>query len=448
MLFEMVTGRLPFTADTPIGTALKRLQGPPPSPSLYVPGLPKKWESGILRCLQPDPAARFQSAGDLIRFLEEQRQPAGGRAIELLRGRTRPVMIFTAVLSVLIGLVAWISRTWHAGSHSVQAPTVQWNNASEAARIHYEKGRFFWNLRTQDGFVKAIEEYKKATEADPNYADAYSGLAWVYAMQSGFKEPRLAFPEAKKYAEQAIKLNDQLALAHAALAFVKFYYDWDWQGAEKEFRQAIKLDPGYASAHSTYAIFLCVRNRFDEAREQAKLAEKADPVSAAVGTGLGRIYYWSGHYQQAIEQFEKVLSMHPQFPEVHLSLASALEAAGNSDASARQISYVLTESDTLNSAAIADLGYMYAKRNDKQLARAMLIRLQNVRSDRKRYVSPCYPAIVHGALGEREEAFTLLNEAIQERTFEIVYLNINPEYGPLRADRRWQKLVRSVGLVR
>jgi serine/threonine protein kinase/tetratricopeptide (TPR) repeat protein len=447
MLFEMVTGRLPFTADTPIGAAVKRLQEPPPSPSLYVPKLPKKWENAILRCLEPDPAARFQSAGDLIRFLETERIPARDRALPVLRRHRVSLVILTAT-SLLIGLAIWIS--WHGHSRlyitgpPAAAPA---NSAQDTAKIHYERGLYFWNLRTQDGFLRAIEEYKQATKADPNYALAYSGLASVYAMQSGFKEPKLVFPEANKYAQEAIRLNDKLAPAHAALAFVKFYYDWDWKGAEKEFKKAIELDPGYASAHSNYAVLLSVRSRFDEAREQAKLAEKADPVSAAVATGLGRIYYWSGHYEEAIGQFESVLSMHPQFTEAHLSLASALAAAGNSDAAARHISYVLTQSDALDSSALADLGYMYARTNEKQLARAMLLRLQNLRSERKRYVSPCYPAIVHAALGERDQAFNLLNEGIKERTFEMVYLNINPEYATLRGDRRWQKLVRSVGLV-
>ena len=93
------------------------------------------------------------------------------------------------------------------------------------------------------------------------------------------------------------------------------------------------------------------------------------------------------------------------------------------------------------------LGYMYSKMNEKQLARAMLIRLENLRSEKKQYVSPCYPAIVHAALGERDEAFRLLDEGMRERTFEMVYLNINPEYATLRGDRRWQKLVRGVGLI-
>jgi serine/threonine protein kinase/Flp pilus assembly protein TadD len=446
LLFEMVTGRLPFIADTPMGTAVKRLQEPPPSPSLYVPQLPKNWERAILRCLELDPAARFQSAEDLIRFFETERGPARERSLSVLRHHRALLVILTAA-SLIIGLALWISLRAHSRlqihSPPIGAPA---NKAPDSARMHYERGLYFWNLRTQDGFVRAIEEYKKATEADPQYAPAYSGLALVYAMQSGFRAPTQVFPEAKKHAERAIGLNNKLASAHFALAFVKFYYDWDWKGAESEFKKAIELDPGYATAHSNFAMLLAVRNRFDEARQQAKLAETADPVSAAVATGQGRIYYWSGHYREAIEQFQSVLLMHPQFTEARLSLASALDAAGNSDAAVRQISYVL--SDSLSNSALADLGSMYARIKERQLALAILRKIESLRNEKKQYVSPCYPAIVYAALGERDQAFKLLNEGITERTFEMVYLNINPEYVMLREDRRWQRLVRSVGLIR
>jgi serine/threonine-protein kinase len=341
----------------------------------------------------------------------------------------------------------WVSiALLRHGGQPVHQPAATSPQPPEAAAIHYKRGLYYWNLRTQEGFLNAIEEYDKAIQVDPKYALAYSGLAWVYAMQSGAKAPRTVLPEAKKYAERAIALDAKLSEAHAALAFVRFYYDWDWTGAEDEYKRAIALNPGYPSAHSNYAILLAVRNRFREAEEQAKLAEEADPVSAAVATGLGRIYYWSGDSQRAIQQFESVLAMHPQFPEAHLSLASALEQKGDSEAAVHQISYVL--SDSLNSSALADLGYMYAKMNDKQLARGMLLKLENLRAEKKRYISPCYPVIVHAALGEIDEAFDLLNQGLRERTFEMVYVNINREYSDLRQDRRWPALVRNVGFAK
>jgi serine/threonine protein kinase/tetratricopeptide (TPR) repeat protein len=444
VLFEMVTGRLPFSADTPIGSAVKRLQEPPPCPRLYSPKLPKTWEVAILRCLEVDPAARFQSAGDLIRFLETNRVPARGRALPVSTAHRSSIRI-VAIAALLVCLSLWIFLRRSSGPTTAgegAAPPA--NRSSETARVHYERGLYFWNLRTQEAFLRAIEEYKRAIEADPKYAGAYSGLALVYAMQSGFKSPAQVFPTARTYAEEAIRLNDKLAQAHAALAFVKFYYDWDWKDAEKEFKRAVQLDPSYASAHSNYAVLLAVRNRFGEAGEQARLAEKADPVSAAVATGLGRIYYWSGQYSQAIEQFQAVLSMHPQFTEARLSLASALDATGNADGAVRQISYVL--SDTLDSSALAHLGSIYAKMHDTQLARAMLLRLEKLRTENKRYLSPCYPAIVYAALGEKDKAFNLLNQGLKERTFEMVYLKTNQDYSTLRTDRRWQKLTRAVGL--
>lgn len=446
MLFEMITGRRAFTAETPLGAAVKRLHEPPPTPRLYARDIPQEWEIAILRCLERDPGARFQTAGEVIRAIEKKRGSTIGEAWRAFRSRRTLALTLLITALATAGVLVPIALHRHAGPQAVNQPAIAIPpHFPDTAKMHYERGLYFWNLRTQEGFLKAIEEYEKATKADPQYALAYSGLAWVYAMQGGLKAPGMVLPEAKKSAERAISLDAKLAPAHAALAFVRFYYDWDWKGAEDEYKTAIALDPNYASAHSNYAILLAVRNRFREAEDQAKLAEQADPVSAAVATGLGRIYYWSGDDQRAIQQLENVLAMHPQFPEAHLSLASALEQTGDSEAAVRQISYVL--SDSLNSSALADLGYMYARMNDKQLARGMLLRVENLRAEKTRYVSPCYPAIVHAALGERDEAFDLLNQGLRERTFEMVYLNINREYSNLRQDRRWATLVRSVGLT-
>jgi serine/threonine protein kinase/tetratricopeptide (TPR) repeat protein len=445
MLFEMVTGQKAFAAETPLAAALKRLHSPPPSPRLHVPELSQRWESAILRCLDPDPAARFQSAGDVMQFLETSPGSTVQRTHRAFRSR-RLLLTILMILLMSTGVLILIGRYRHSHTETVSPhPVTNVPKPRDTAKIHYQRGLYFWNLRTQEAFLKAIDEYQQAIKADPKYALAYSGLAWVYAMQAGLKPPKLIFPEAKRYAQTAIKLDGRLAPAHAAIAFVRFYYDWDWKGAEEEFKTAITLDASYASAHSNYAILLAVRNRFPEAEDQAKLAEQADPVSGAVATGLGRIYSWSGDYQRAIQQFENVLSMHPQFLEAHLSLASALEQTGDSEGAVRQISYVL--SDSLNSSALADLGYLYANMNDKQLARSMLHKIEDFRVEKKRYISPCYPAIVHAALGETDEAFRLLTQGLQERTFEMVYLNINREYSTLRQDRRWSSLVRNVGLM-
>jgi tetratricopeptide (TPR) repeat protein len=355
--------------------------------------------------------------------------------------------LLLALISVSVGLVVWSSlrvdsRTRASPPQIAAAPDA----SPQTAKIHYQRGVYYWNLRTQDAFLKAIEEYKAAIQVDQRFAPAHAGLALVLAMQSGFKPPREVFPEARKYAEAAVKLDGNLADAHAALGFVRFYYDWDWEGAEDEFKRAIALSPSYASAHSHYAILLLVTNRFAEALNQARLAEQADPVSAAVATGLGRVYYWSGQYHEAIEQFQRVLSMHPEFPEAHLSMATALAASNNFDAAVRQISYVLSES--LSSSAIADLAYMYARMGEKQLARGMLAKVESLRNENKRYVSPCHLAVAYTAVGERDQAFKFLNDGLKERTFEMVYLTINPEYSSLRQDDRWRRLVRKVGLAR
>ena len=154
----------------------------------------------------------------------------------------------------------------------------------------YLKGRYFWNKRTGDGLKKAIEYFNHAIETDPTYAEAYSGLADAYALSGdweyGVLSPQDAFPKAKAAATKALALDDSLGEAHASLAFALDLYGWDWEAAEKEYKRAIKLNPGYATAHQWYAWHLIVMGRNSEGIAELRKAESLDPLSLIISADV------------------------------------------------------------------------------------------------------------------------------------------------------------------
>jgi TolB-like protein/Tfp pilus assembly protein PilF len=185
---------------------------------------------------------------------------------------------------------------------------------SEAYNL-YLKGRHFWNLRTKDGLNRALDYFQMAIETDQSYALAYSGLADCYSMLPWYGDwlPEEAYSKAKTAALNAIKIDGQLSEAYASLAIIKNWFDWDWQGAENEYKRAIELNPSYASAHQWYAFFLSIMGRNKEAIEEAKLAVELDPLSLIIITNLGDRFFEDRQYDKAIEQYYKALEINSDF---------------------------------------------------------------------------------------------------------------------------------------
>ena len=179
----------------------------------------------------------------------------------------------------------------------------------------YLKGRYFWNKRTGEGFRQAAEYFQQAMDKDPNYGRAYAGLADTFALMSTwYVGPQSELmPKARTAALRALELDESLAEAHASLALIKENYDYDWPGAEKEFRRAIELDPQYATAHQWYAEFLAWQGRFDEAFAESKHARQLDPLSLIIATDYASILYNSRQYDSAVKQFRSVLELDPNY---------------------------------------------------------------------------------------------------------------------------------------
>ena len=308
----------------------------------------------------------------------------------------------------------------------------------EAYRL-YIKGRFFWDQRTRRGLLKGAEYAERALALDPNYVRAYVGVADSYLLLGEYLHlpPAEAFPRAKGAALRALELDDSPAEAHASLAEVLFFYEWDWARAEEEYRRACALNPRYASAHHWYAWFLMAQTRFDEALAEVSLAQKLDPGSLTLATTTGLPYYFRREYERAAERYREALEMEPGFTLAHYYLGAALlqlGSYGEAVSSLRKVKAVDYQQQVT-----AQLGCAYARAGRRAEALGALRELRAMR--RRGYVSPYMEALVYAALGEKEEALGWLERAHGERAPWMVFLRVEPCFDALRSEPRFRRLV-------
>ncbi len=306
----------------------------------------------------------------------------------------------------------------------------------------YLKGRYFWNRRTEADFRKAIGFFRQAIAADPGYALAHSGLADCYSLLSvwGAGPPRETLDEARAAALRAVSSDDAPGEAHASAAFVRWIYDWDWEGADRAFRRAITLNPGYATASQWYAYFLASRGRFDEGIAQIRRAQELDPLSVSIATDVGEIHCWAGRYDEAIQQLEAALEMEPNFAVAHnmLGIVHLKEGRVKEAVDELERAFQIDGSPRF----LATLGYAYGVAGRRADARAMEKRLEAL--SRKRYVSPFQLALVNAGLGENDRAFALLERAYEDRSDNMAILQVYPLLEALRRDRRFAELMARV----
>ena len=307
----------------------------------------------------------------------------------------------------------------------------------------YIKGRYYWNKRGA-GLLKSVSLFSNALDLDPTFALAYSGMADAY-VQLGYGNglaPRDAFPKARAAALRALELDSTLAEPHATLAFVHMYYDWNWIAADREFRRAIALNRSYATAHEWYGLFLTAMGRFDEARREEQRAQDLDPLSTAVGGTAAWVAYYAGDIRRAEDQLHIVLREDSAFALGHLYLGRLYEATGRPDSAMAQ--YQATGPLRTWVPTISGDAHLLASLSRSAEARATLARLDSMRSTT--YVSAYAIAIVYVALHEPDSAFAWLDRAVDERTNWLVWLNRDPRWTPLRADRRFARFTRRLAL--
>jgi TolB-like protein/DNA-binding winged helix-turn-helix (wHTH) protein/Tfp pilus assembly protein PilF len=311
----------------------------------------------------------------------------------------------------------------------------------------YLKGRYFWNKRTSSDFQKAIEYFTRATERDPAYAQAYSGLADTYALLGdwdyGVLAPRDAFPRAKAAALKALQLDSMVGDAHTSLAFSLDGFDWDFISADNEFRRAIELNPGYATAHHWYAWHLSLLGRNDNAIAEMKRAQNLDPLSLIINADLAELLLIARLTDESIQQSRKTIELDPNFPLAHNQLGLAYLQRQRSDDAIAELRKAVQLSAG-SATCTANLARAFAVSGRRNEAVQLLETLKKRATDT--YSNAPEIAVVYAALGDADQAMAWLERGYGERFNPGVLLR--PGFDALRADRRFQALERRVGLSR
>jgi TolB-like protein/Tfp pilus assembly protein PilF len=309
----------------------------------------------------------------------------------------------------------------------------------------YLKGRYFWNKRTGDGLKKAIEYFSRAIEMDPTYAEAYSGLADSYALSGdweyGVLPPQDAFAKARTAATQALALDDSLGEAHTSLAFALDLYRWDWEAADREYKLAIKLHPGYATAHLWYAWHLMVMGRPSEGIFELRKAESLDPLSLIISADMADALCIAHLYDESVQQSRKTLEMDPSFAVAHYQLGQALVQKHAYDEAIAEFRRAI-ELSGHSGAFDSNLAYVYVLSGRTEEAMKLVEDLE-ARHDQNPSAH-ANVALIYSGLGDQDQAMIWLNKAYEARFNPSILLR--PAFENLRSDARFQELVRRIGL--
>jgi TolB-like protein/DNA-binding winged helix-turn-helix (wHTH) protein/Flp pilus assembly protein TadD len=303
----------------------------------------------------------------------------------------------------------------------------------------YLRGRYFWNKRTDASLEKSIDYFQQAIQRNPQYAPAYAAMAEAYAIRVDLP-PEESSSKAKAAARAALQIDETLAEAHSALAMSLCFYDWDWAGAENEFRRALTLNPNYAIAHQWYAQYLRTIGRQDLAIEELKRAQELDPLSLDIAAGSGR---YGEQYDLIIENNQKKLELDPNFPHAYMRLgrAYALKGMYRDAIAAYQKARDLSGEAP---GALCGLGYTYGISGKRAEALRVLGELKGL--SKSKYVSPYYIAKVYVGLGEKDLAFDWLQKAVLDHSIPLPELRTEEELASLRSDPRYRELERRIGL--
>ena len=314
---------------------------------------------------------------------------------------------------------------------------------SEAYNL-YLRGRHFWNKYTKDSVLKAIELFEQAVAIDSHYARAYCGLADAYFRLSNIHfPPREVLPKAKEAALTAVKIDENLAEAHSSLGLLKVYYDADWDGAESEFRKALRLNPDLVLAHQRYGNYLAFRGRFEESNTHYEKALELDPLSLQINVNLATTDYLRGDYETAIRHLKKTSELEPNYMPTLFVLGAVYIQQGQLDEAIEQFRRII-KIDNESYLSLGFMGHALALAGQRAEAESLLNTLQE--TSQRKYVSPFSMLMIHLALGHEERTFQLLEQLYEDRNDWLVWLKVSPELRPLRNHPRFRHMLELVGL--
>ena len=320
--------------------------------------------------------------------------------------------------------------------------------ANLTARNLYVRGRYLLNERTEEGMLKARDLFEKAAAEDSQFGLAHSGIADAYRLLGhyGVLAPAEVWTKAAAYATKGMLLDNSSVEVRTTFAHVKSAQEWDWVGAEREFRQAISMDPTYATAHHWYAMScLAPLGRLDEALNEILTAQSLDPVSPIISRDVAVIYYYRREFESALEQCDQTIELNPHFPAAFWILGLIQEQRKDyqeAKAAFQRASHLTSDSPRKHAA----LGHLYAVSGQRKLCFETLHELEQLRAHR--YVSPFDIASIHFALGQNDTAFEWLDRACHDRCFELLSINVDPRFDAIRNDPRFAAVARKLGLCR
>jgi TolB-like protein/tetratricopeptide (TPR) repeat protein len=554
ILFEMLTGRVPFEGKTPLSVALMHKTARPPETREVNPQTPERLSAAISKCLEKDRGARYQRIEELAsdlhviaedlgagasarpRPMADTLTPGGTLALRsvavlpfadlspqkdqdyfceglaeeiitalakipelevaakssafsgefrnmdvrevgrklgvaaVLEGSVRKVenklRITAQLLNVVTGYHLWsekFDRTFE-DIFAIQdeitlaivdrlkvkflgdekAPLVKRTTDNPEAYNLYLKGRYFWNKRTAEGLMRALECFAQAIEIDPTFARAYTGISDCYALSAYYYMPaRPTLMKAKGAAARALQLDDTLPEAHTSMAFVKHKLERDWAGAEKGFRRAIELNPEYVWAHYWYSLFLAAMGRHQESFAEIKRALEIDPTSAQLNMSHGMALYLARYYERAIEELQKAVEIDPQHVLATFYLGVAHVELGHFE---QALALVERSAELAGGAGffVQGIGYIHASAGRRDLAQGVLARMAQIAD--KTYISPFFTSLIHFRLGDNDKGFEALDKAMEDGDHWVEFLKVFPAFDGVRADPRYAELIKKLRL--
>ena len=318
-----------------------------------------------------------------------------------------------------------------------------YTDSPEAYQL-YLQGLYYRNKWTEVGLTKAVDYFKQAAERDPNYALAYAGLADAYNFlgDTGYVAPKQVRQDATLAATQALKIDDTLPEAHVSLALVHEAYDWDWSGAETEFKRALELDPNSATAHQWYGNFLIRLGRLAEARTELTKALELDPLSLPINASVGQQLYFARQYAPAIQQLKKTLELDPNFVLAQRALEAAYAQSGMYKEAIAERQRLLTLSGNPDLAVA--IGEDYRKSGYAGVLQGSLEGLKEV--SKERYVPPYHVAQIYARLADKQQTLAWLEQAFNERDTQLTYMKVEPAFDEIRSNPRFQQLLHRLAM--